>query len=141
MKHYYAYKSLVREKPSYCLLPLSEDAVYVDGMYYPDQKFLLLLSKVTKERYQMIPKIDDYGLPQSDKMSRRQKQDRIKMQMNYEHYISTIEDIKWFAQEFVENADEFIAFVEAPAPEPQKEEANTDPEPIKASEPQLVTEA
>lgn len=113
-QHYYAYKSFIRNKASYSLLPIGEDAVFVDGMYYPEQKFLLLLTKAVKERFQMVPKINEYGeaVTQNGNKS-REKQDRIRMDANYEHYLHNPKDIKWFAEEFIVNSAEFLEFVDS----------------------------
>lgn len=138
MKDYYAYKSFVRNKESFCLLPLNEQTVFVDGMYYPEQKFVLLLTRAVKERFQMIPKVDDFGMAVTEKSAnRREKQDRIRMDTNYEHYMSNIEDIKWFADKFIENGTNFIEFVEKSQEEVVPAEQIEKIEPIIYTEPAI----
>lgn len=116
--HYYAYKTYIREKESYALLPLCSDAVFSDGMYYTEQKFLLLLTKDVKERFQMVPQINNFGNPVIDKDSKKERVERVKIETNYEHYLHNIADIRWFTSEHVVNAEEFLSFIENQNQEP-----------------------
>lgn len=112
--HYYAYKSKIREKNTYCLLPISGEAVFVDGLYYPDEKFLLLLSKDTRDRFQMVPRINDFGDVVYEKGKEgKMRQDRLMMNSNYEYYIHESQNIRWFAENYVTNATEFIEFLDS----------------------------
>jgi len=127
MKHYYAYKTFVREKESYALLPLCNEAVFSDGMYYTEQKFLLLLTKEVKERFQMVPQVNNFGHVIVDKDSKKERVERVKIETNYEHYLHNIDDIKWFISEHVVNAEEFISFIENQKEEvPQPEVSEPD---------------
>lgn len=62
----------------------------------------------------MVPKINEYGeaVTQNGNKS-REKQDRIRMDANYEHYLHNPKDIKWFAEEFIVNSAEFLEFVDS----------------------------
>jgi hypothetical protein len=110
--HYYAYRTHIREQPSYALLPLSNDAVYIDAMIYTEMRFLLLLSKENKEKFQILPKTDRFGNEEKDKRSGELYQERVRIATNYEYYLSNIEDIRFFAESYVINHQEFMEFVE-----------------------------
>lgn len=111
--HYYAYRSYVRDNESYSLLPLSDDAVFVDAMFYPDQGVLLLLTKLSKEKFQVVPKINSYGEVEKDPKARnREKAERVRLDSNYEHYLYELSDIQWFADSYIVNSDQFMAFVQ-----------------------------
>jgi hypothetical protein len=111
INHYYAYKTHVDNKPSYALLPISEEAVYVDGMFYTDHLFLMLLSKVAKEKFHMVPKLDNMGQNEIDKRTGKERLERVRMESTYEYYISNMKDIEWFAYSFIANPEEFMEFV------------------------------
>lgn len=120
MKDYYAYKSVLKGMPGYCLLPLNKDAVYVDGFYYPNECFFVLLSRELKEKFQIVPKIDEYGQTvignrkSNGSMGRMvEKVERVKLESNYEHYLYDEGDITWFARTYIENSDEFLDKFEA----------------------------
>lgn len=134
---YYAYKSYVREMESYSLLPLTENTPYIDGMFYPDQCILLLLTKSTRETFQMVPKLDQFGNPEFVKVATagnkhpeiKDRMERTRLEIPHQHMMSDMRDIIWFAAEYVANADDFSAFVnesfdkklQAKKEEPQKE--------------------
>jgi hypothetical protein len=113
--HYYAYKSQMRDKSSYCLLPISSEAVYKEGLYYPEHKLLLLLSEDTKEKFQLVSKMNDYGEEMfgNNKGRNMPKKDRMKLDTNYEYYL-TEQDAKWFIENHVVNAEDFLAFINTP---------------------------
>lgn len=118
MKEYYAYNSGgSREGVEFSLLPLNSRTPYVDGMYYPDQKVLLLLARDAKERFQMVPQIDSYGeivrervmSPKASAPVTKERMERVLMQSNFEYYLTTEQDIRWFCENFVENGDVIMA--------------------------------
>lgn len=138
---YYAYKTHVRDKQSYALLPLTSEAVFADGMYYSEECFLLLLSKNVKERFQMVPKLDASGKMLGDRNDpTKPKQERILMQTADEFYISNPTDIEWFATTYVVNAQEFITFDKASRDEKLKKDQHiVDDEKVSALTPQEIS--
>lgn len=113
MKQYYAYKTSIRGQESYGFMPLHKDTAYADGLFYTEQNFILLLTREVKERFQMVPKIDEFGMVQLEKgPQRREKQERVRLETSYEFYLSDPKDIRWFCENFVENSEQFLEFYE-----------------------------
>lgn len=114
---YYAYKTVLGQgetmMSTYCLLPVSKDAVYVEGIFYSNPKVLVLLSKEVHEKFQMVPKVDPLGRGQRDKTG-KELHDRMRVTTNYEYYLRDPADIEWFAKTQVVNAEEFLNFVNTP---------------------------
>jgi len=55
--------SAFRNAKSFSLLPVSNDSPYVEAMFDPASGILAVISKVVKNSFHMIPKLDDDGQP------------------------------------------------------------------------------
>ena len=55
--------SSFRNVKSFTLIPATSDCPYVEAMYDPSSGILAVISKVMKQSYHMIPKLDDNGEP------------------------------------------------------------------------------
>lgn len=94
------------------LIPVTTDCPYVEAIFDPSSKMLAVISKVAKESYHMVPKLDDNGDPQGLKMGKRPngkdfKEQRVLMQTHAEYYISDKVDIDNIVQGFAINAGSF----------------------------------
>ena len=124
-KQYYAYKTQIEGRETYALLPLTKDAVFAEGLYYPNEKFLLLLSKDTKEKFHIVERLTQFGVIERDKATNKEKKERVRMETNYEHYLFSPRDLEWFSNTYVINAEEFISFINRPVEDNKEQEPVT----------------
>ena len=94
------------------LIPVTPDCPYVEAIFDPTSKILAVISKVSKQAFHMIPKLDDNGDPINVKIGKRSngkdfKEQRSLMQTNTEYYISDKADIESLVKGFAFNADSF----------------------------------
>jgi len=104
--------SAFRNAKSFSLLPVSNDSPYVEAMFDPASGILAVISKVVKNSFHMIPKLDDDGQPMRLKTPNQQtgktvKEQRVQMETFSEFYISDKADIETFIQLFAINASSF----------------------------------
>ena len=55
--------SSFRNAKSFTLIPVSADSPYVEAMFDPQSSILAVISKVMKQSYHMVPKLNDDGEP------------------------------------------------------------------------------
>ena len=53
--------STFRNAKSFTLIPVSMDSPYTEAMFDPASGILAVISKVMKQSYHMVPKLDDDG--------------------------------------------------------------------------------
>jgi hypothetical protein len=104
--------SSFRNAKSFTLIPVSIDSPYVEAMFDPSSGILAVISKVMKQSYHMIPKLDDNGQPMRLKTPNPQtgktvKEERRLVDTFSEFYLSDKDDIKTFIHMFAVNADTF----------------------------------
>jgi hypothetical protein len=104
--------SAFRNAKSFSLLPVSNDSPYVEAMFDPASGILAVISKVVKNSFHMIPKLDDDGQPMRLKAPNQQtgktvKEQRVQMETFSEFYISDKADIETFIELFAINAGSF----------------------------------
>jgi hypothetical protein len=63
-------KSVWNEGETFKLLPLSLDCPYIEGIYDPGAKVLVMISRVSMSKLHMLPKLDDNGDPAPLKIKR-----------------------------------------------------------------------
>lgn len=94
------------------LIPVTIDCPYVEAIFDPSSKMLAIISKISKDSYHMVPKLDDNGDTQGLKIGKRPngkdfKEQRVLMGTNAEYYISERDDITNIINGFAINADSF----------------------------------
>ena len=104
--------SSFRNAKSFTLIPVSTDSPYVEAMFDPASSILAVISKVLKQSYHMVPKLDDEGQPQKLKKPNPQtgkthKEERRLVDTFSEFYLSDKKDIETFIHMFAINAEEF----------------------------------
>ena len=121
-------KSVFRNVNSFTLIPVSLDSPYTEAMFDPASGILAVISKVMKQSYHMVPKLDDDGQPQRLKNPNPQtgktyKEERRLVDTFSEFYLSDRADIETFIHMFAINADNFSVeefFVDLQKTEPSK---------------------
>jgi len=117
-----------RGAKSFTLIPVSLDSPYTEAMFDPSSGILAVISKVMKQSYHMVPKLDDNGEPQRLKTPNQQtgktvKEERRLVDTFSEFYLSDRADIETFIHMFAMNAEHFKVdefFVDLKKTEPSK---------------------
>ena len=120
--------STFRNAKSFTLIPVSLDSPYTEAMFDPASGILAVISKVMKQSYHMVPKLDDNGDPMRLKTPNQQtgkvvKEERRLVDTFSEFYLSDRADIETFIHMFAINADNFSIeefFVDLKKTEPSK---------------------
>ena len=104
--------STFRNAKSFTLIPVSLDSPYTEAMFDPASGILAVISKVMKQSYHMVPKLDDNGDPQRLKVPNQQtgktvKEERRLVDTFSEFYLNDKADIETFIHMFAVNASEF----------------------------------
>lgn len=104
--------STFRNAKSFTLIPVSMDSPYTEAMFDPASGILAVISKVMKQSYHMVPKLDDDGQPQRLKKPNPQtgkthKEERRLVDTFSEFYLSDRADIETFIHMFAVNAENF----------------------------------
>ena len=81
-------------KPSFRTIPMTADCPYVECIFDPESKVFVVISKTKRNTLQMLPKLDEYGQPVTG--TKGMKQDRHKLEVFQEYYISDVDSIKNF---------------------------------------------
>ncbi len=104
--------SSFRNARSFTMIPVSLDSPYTEAMYDPASGILAVISKVMKQSYHMVPKLDDDGNPMRLKVPNKQtgktvKEERRLVDTFSEFYLNDKADIETFIHMFAVNATEF----------------------------------
>ena len=104
--------SSFRNAKSFTLIPVSADSPYVEAMFDPTSSILAVISKVMKQSYHMVPKLNDDGEPMRLKQPNQQtgktvKEERRLVDTFSEFYLSDKKDIETFIHMFAVNAADF----------------------------------
>jgi hypothetical protein len=104
--------SSFRNAKSFTLIPVSNDSPYVEAMFDPSSSILAIISKVMKQSYHMVPKLNDNGEPIRLKTPNQQsgktvKEERRLVDTFSEFYLSDKNDIETFIHMFAVNAKDF----------------------------------
>tara|TARA_R100000657_G_C4612171_1_gene64830 strand:- start:206 stop:619 length:414 start_codon:yes stop_codon:yes gene_type:complete len=117
-----------RNAESFALVPVTSDTPYVEAMFDPASGILAVISKVSKQSFHMVPRLDDNGQPQRLKVPNKTtgktvKEQRVSMETFSEFYITNKEEIKNFINIFAINADsyDFAKYVDVDIKETKKE--------------------
>ena len=120
--------STFRNAKSFTLIPVSNDSPYTEAMFDPASGILAVISKVMKQSYHMVPKLNDDGEPIRLKTPNPQtgktvKEERRLVDTFSEFYLTDRADIDIFINMFAVNADNFKYddfFVDLQKTEPSK---------------------
>ena len=104
--------SSFRNAKSFTLIPVSADSPYVEAMFDPQSSILAIISKVMKQSYHMVPKLNDDGQPirlksPNQETGKTVKEERRLVDTFSEFYLSDKKDIETFIHMFAVNASDF----------------------------------
>lgn len=96
---------------SFRLMPIANDCPFVEGIFDPTSKTLVMMSKDEKEMFHMMPKLDDNGDPVKAKMRRPNgrdyREERKTLRTFQEHYITEKKEIEDLISTIAVNAESF----------------------------------
>lgn len=103
-------KSAFGQMKSFKMIPITQDCPYVECLFSPREKMMVVISKFMKQSYHMVQKLDDNGDPVPVKGKPRANGNKIKeerraMDTCAEHYIVTEEEIRDLINMFAVNPD------------------------------------
>ena len=104
--------STFRNAKSFTLIPVSMDSPYTEAMFDPASGILAVISKVMKQSYHMVPKLNDDGEPIRLKSPNQQtgktvKEERRLVDTFSEFYLTDKADIDTFIHMFAVNVETF----------------------------------
>ena len=99
------------DKPSFRLMPVTDNCPYVECLYDPESKVFVVISKVKKTSLHMLPKLDENGDPMATKVPRRNgkliKEERKSIETFQEYYIGSVIDIQTLIKLHAINESQF----------------------------------
>ena len=100
------------ELKSFKLVPATEDCPYTEALYDLNTGLLAVISKIKKQIFHNVPKLDDNGDMQYMKTGKREngkpyKEERRTLETFHEYYIIEEKEIINFIKIFAVNADDF----------------------------------
>lgn len=98
-------KSIWNEKPTFKMMPISDECPYVECIYDPDSSVFVVISKTKKTTLHMLPDLDSYGVRVTG--TKGAKQSRHKMEVFQEYYIDDVSDMENVIDIFAKNSDSF----------------------------------
>lgn len=118
MNNMMIYATKWNEKQTFRMLPITMECPFNEVIFDPEQKVLAVVSKDSKEKPMMMPRLNDRGdLVQTKRANGEQgwQEQRVIMNSYYEYYIEDVNDIKNFVKLFAinEGAKVFIETVDA----------------------------
>lgn len=104
--------SSFRNVKSFSLMPVNSDCPYVEAMYDPSSGILAVITKIRKQSFHMMPRLDDNGQPQRLKVPNKEtgkvhKEQRATIETFSEVYITEEIEIENFISMFAINASTF----------------------------------
>jgi hypothetical protein len=104
--------SSFRNAKSFTMIPVTQSTPYTEAMFDPSSGILAVISKVLKQSFHMVPRLDDNGEPQRLKSPNQQtgktvKEQRVSMDTFSEFYLTDKKDIRDFINLFAINAGSF----------------------------------
>lgn len=97
------------DKPTFGLIPVSQDCPFVEAVFLPNTQQLAIMSKTTKETFHFFARLDDNGdpIPAKRRVESRNpyKEERKLINTFYEYYLKDEADIRRFIELFAINAD------------------------------------
>lgn len=97
------------DKPTFGLIPVTQDCPFVEVVFLPNTQQLAIMSKTTKETFHFFARLDDNGdpIPAKRRLESRSpyKEERKLINTFYEYYLKDATDIRKFIEMFAINAE------------------------------------
>lgn len=89
--------------PTFKLIPLDSTSRYIECVFHPGFKILIVVDEQKYSAYRFIPKLDDSGNTEYIKGTKTQKQQRVLLESCHEHKITDRKEIEDFVNMFAIN--------------------------------------
>lgn len=119
-----AINSVWGNNKTFRMFPVDSNCPYMECIYDPETKILVVISKISKQSYHMLPVLDEQGDEVSVKRPRRNnkpvKEERRLLETYQEYYVIVNEEIYDFISKTAVNADsfDFKSYIEAAPAQP-----------------------
>ena len=100
------YAAKWNDKQTFRLMPINNDCIFNEAIFDPEQKVLAVISKDTKAKPMMMPRLNDRGDTIATKRANGEQwwqEQRVIMDAYYEYYIEDMSDIIAFIKMFAIN--------------------------------------
>ena len=108
MSNMILYRSDWNEKPTFKMMPISQDCPFMEVIFDRKSKALAIISKDRQNKFQMVPRLLDNGDLDLAKVPRKNgkifKETRVLFEALYEYYLTDKNDIEAFIVHFGKNA-------------------------------------
>jgi hypothetical protein len=116
MNNMMIYSAKWNETETFRMIPITAECPFNEAIYDPTEKVLAIISKDSKEKPMMMPRLSDKGLPIQVKTADGRlglQEQRVILDTYYEYYISEKADIREFVEKFASNPSHkaFQAFI------------------------------
>lgn len=103
--------SAMQGQKTFKLMPISTDCPFNEGIFMPEGRVLVMMSKEKKESVHMLPRLDENGDPVKTKTARMNgksyKEHRVHLETYTEHYLAEKEEVINLVKMVAVNADTF----------------------------------
>lgn len=104
--------SEINGNPTFRMMPILQSCPYNEVIYEPVNKILAVVSKDKKNSLKMVPKLNDFGDTEMNKLPNVRpvgrpgyKEQRVVIETYYEYHITDIEDISEFINDIAINTE------------------------------------
>jgi hypothetical protein len=103
--------SAMQGQKTFKLMPISTECPFNEGIFMPEGRVLVMMSKEKKESVHMLPRLDENGDPVKTKTPRMNgksyREHRVHLETYTEHYLAEKEEIINLIKMIAVNADNF----------------------------------
>lgn len=97
---------------SFRLIPISNDAPYVEAIFDPKAKVMAIIGKEKKETFHMVPKLNNFGDTELLRVGKRENgknyaEERKTMETYSEYYIHHVDDVRSIVKILAVNEADF----------------------------------
>lgn len=103
--------SAMQGEKTFKLMPIHKDCPFNEGIFMPEGRILVMMSREKKESVHMLPRLDENGDPMKAKDKRLNgktyKETRVHLETYTEHYLAEKEEIISLIKMIAVNADTY----------------------------------
>ena len=107
MKCMMVYSTKWKDADTFKMYPANEECPFLEVIFDPESKVLVVISKENKPSFQMLPKLTNTGdlvKVKGNTQEERYAQERMLIPTYYEYYIESMKDIMTFIDMFAINS-------------------------------------
>lgn len=112
------YSSTWMNKPTFKLYPITDQCPYLEAIFLPEEKLLVIVSKQKHTKLEYLQKLDDDGnpilakhQPKDRSLGPYYKRKQVTIDDNYSYTLNDINDIKNFLADFADDKFDFEKYL------------------------------